>query len=124
VTLLGGAARAHDKKITAAVFATPTLARQYVRQAWDTWPIDAVFPMLYHNFYQQDVDWIGRATREGVSALPRGVPLYAGLFLPRLDPAGLTRAVSDAREAGARGVALFSLNTLTSARLSALSRHM
>jgi uncharacterized lipoprotein YddW (UPF0748 family) len=120
VTTLGQAARAHNKKITAAVFATPSLARQLVRQAWDQWPVDAVFPMLYHNFHQQDVEWIGRAAREGVVALPRTVPLYAGLFLPRLDPPELARAVSLARGAGARGVALFSLNTLSAARLSAL----
>ena len=120
VTLLGQAARAHDKKITAAVFATPALARQLVRQAWDRWPVDAVFPMLYHNFYQQDVAWIGQAAREGVTALQGRVPLYAGLFLPRLDPSELARAVSLSREAGAQGVSLFSLNSLTAARLEAL----
>lgn len=49
------AAHAHGKKITAAVFATPSLARQLVRQAWDKWPVDAVFPMLYHNFYQPPI---------------------------------------------------------------------
>jgi uncharacterized lipoprotein YddW (UPF0748 family) len=122
VALFGQAARAHKKKITAAVFATPTLARQFVRQAWDTWPVDAVFPMLYHNFYQQDVEWIGRATREGVEALPRTIPLYSGLFLPQLNPTELARAVSLSREAGARGVALFSLSTLGATRLAALTR--
>ena len=122
VTILGDAAHAHGKKISAALFATPSLARQLVRQAWDRWPVDAVFPMLYHNFYQQDVEWIGRATREGVAALSRRAPLYAGLFLPRLDPSELARSVSLARGAGASGVALFSLNTLSAARLSALER--
>lgn len=120
VTLLGTAVHAHDKKITAAVFATPTLAGQLVRQAWDQWPIDAVFPMLYHNFYQQEVEWIGRAAREGVTALQGRVPLYAGLFLPRLEPSELARAVSLSREAGAQGVSLFSLNSLNAARLEAL----
>jgi uncharacterized lipoprotein YddW (UPF0748 family) len=122
VTLLGQAAHAHNKKITAAVFATPTLARQFVRQAWDTWPVDAVFPMLYHNFYEQDVDWIGRGAREGVVALQGRIPLYAGLFLPRLEPTELSRAISLCREAGAGGVALFSLNSLTAARLSVVAR--
>jgi uncharacterized lipoprotein YddW (UPF0748 family) len=122
VTILGQAARAHDKKITAAVFATPTLARQLVRQAWNTWPVDAVFPMLYHNFYQQDVAWIGRAAREGVVALKGRVPLYAGLFLPRLEPAQLARAVSLARDAGSQGVSFFSLNTLNAARLAAAAK--
>ena len=122
VTLLGQAAHSHHKKITAAVFATPSLARQLVRQAWDKWPVDAVFPMLYHNFYEQDVEWIGRAAREGVVALQGRVPLHAGLFLPQLEPAELARAVSVVRDAGAAGVALFSLNSLNSGRLSVLAR--
>jgi uncharacterized lipoprotein YddW (UPF0748 family) len=121
VTLLGETARAHRKKITAAVFATPALARQMVRQAWDTWPVDAVFPMLYHNYYEQNVDWIGEATREGVAALPRTVPLYSGLFLPRLDATELRRAIVVARDAGASGVALFSLPRLNAAHLPALT---
>jgi uncharacterized lipoprotein YddW (UPF0748 family) len=120
VTLLGQTAHANGKKISAAVFATPTLARQFVRQAWDKWPVDAVFPMIYHNFYQQDVEWIGRAAREGVTALPGTIPLYAGLFLPRLSPAELARAVGLVRDAGARGVALFSLNSLSAQNLAAL----
>ena len=124
VTLLGQAARAHDKKITAAVFATPALARQYVRQAWDTWPVDAVFPMIYHHFYLKDVAWIGAAAREGVVALNGRVPLYAGLFLPRLEPSELARAIALSREAGASGVSLFSLNTLNAARLSVLPRSL
>lgn len=122
VTLLGQAAHAHNKKITAAVFATPTLARQFVRQAWDTWPIDAVFPMIYHHFYLKDVEWIGEAAREGVVALGGRVPLYAGLFLPRLEPSDVARAVSLCRDAGAQGVSLFSLNSLNAARLAALDR--
>ena len=121
VTLLGQAARAHDKKITAAVFATPTLARQLVRQAWDEWPVDAVFPMLYHNFYEEDVAWIGRATKEGVVALRGRAPLYAGLFLPRLEPSELGRAIALSKDSGARGVALFSLGSLGAERLAELS---
>ena len=121
VALLGDAARLHNKKITAAVFATPTLARQYVRQAWDTWPVDAVFPMLYHNFYLEDVEWIGRAAREGVVALNGRTPLYAGLFLPKLDTAQLKRAIAAVRDAGASGVSLFSLPSLSTEKLKILS---
>ena len=81
------------------------------------WPLDAVFPMLYHNFYLEDVEWIGRAAREGVQALQGRVPLYAGLFVPRLSPAELRNAISLTRVAGASGVALFSLPRLTTAHL-------
>lgn len=124
VTLLSQTVHARGKKLTAAVFATPTLARQCVRQAWEHWPVDAVFPMIYHNFYLEDVDWIGRAAREGVQALPATVPLYAGLFVPRLDPTALGKAISLSRDAGAAGVALFSMPRLSAAHLTALGRSL
>ena len=120
VTLLSQTVHARGKKLSAAVFATPTLARQYVRQAWEQWPLDAVFPMLYHNFYLEDVDWIGRAAREGVQALAGRVPLYAGLFVPRLDPTALSKTIALSRDAGAAGVALFSMPRLSAAHLAAL----
>jgi uncharacterized lipoprotein YddW (UPF0748 family) len=122
VTLLAHTVRGHGKVISAAVFATPTLARQCVRQAWDRWPLDMVFPMLYQNFYNESVDWIAGAAREGVEALPPEVPLYAGLFVPRLDPRALEKAVVLSRDAGAAGVSLFSLPRLTSEHLAVLGR--
>ena len=39
-------ARSSGKVMSAAVFATPELARTYVRQDWPTWDLDAVFPMI------------------------------------------------------------------------------
>ena len=120
VTLLSQTVHARGKKLSAAVFATPTLARQCVRQAWEQWPLDAVFPMLYHNFYLEDVAWIGRAAREGVQALGGRVPLYAGLFVPRLDPTALSKAIALSRDAGAAGVALFSMPRLSAAHLATL----
>jgi hypothetical protein len=76
--------------------------------------------MVYHNFYLEDVDWIGRAAREGVQALAGRTPLYAGLFVPRLDPTALSKAIALSRDAGAAGVALFSLPRLSAAHLAAL----
>jgi uncharacterized lipoprotein YddW (UPF0748 family) len=121
VRLLADTVHARGKKLSAAVFATPALARQCVRQAWETWPLDFVFPMLYHNFYLEDVDWIGAAAREGVQALQGRRPLVAGLFVPRLTPAELARAVALSRDAGASGVALFSMPRLTDAHLKSLA---
>lgn len=122
VTLLSQPVHARKKRLSAAVFATPTLARQCVRQAWEKWPLDAVFPMIYHNFYLENVDWIGRAAREGVQALQGRAPLYAGLFVPRLTPAELGKAISLTRDAGAAGVALFSMPRLTDAYLAELKK--
>ena len=116
---LAEAVHGHGKPITAAVFPTPTIARRLVRQAWDEWPLDRVFPMLYHSFYLEDIPWIGDGVREGVAALG-STPLNSGLYLPALEPAELGEAVVTAREAGAAGVSLFEMHGLTDAHLAAL----
>ncbi|MXX34432.1 MAG: hypothetical protein F4Z50_06685 [Gemmatimonadetes bacterium] len=126
---LAAGVHAHGKPITAAVFPTPTIARTLVRQAWDEWPLDRFFPMLYHSFYLEDIPWIGDGVREGVAALadgsvedgPRaGTPLNAGLYLPALNPGQLAEAVATARDAGAAGVSTFEMNGLTDEHLAGL----
>ena len=117
---LCGVVRAAGKPISAAVFPTPSIARRLVRQAWDLWPLDAVFPMLYNGFYNEDLDWIGASVAEGVSAIPTHRRLHAGLYLPDLTPAELGRAVRIARDAGAAGASLFEMDGLTDAHLAAL----
>jgi uncharacterized lipoprotein YddW (UPF0748 family) len=121
VAVLAEAAHARNKPITAAVFPTPAIARQLVRQAWDQWPVDAVLPMLYHGFYNQPIDWIGPSVKEGVAALTRGRTLHAGLYLPDLPPEDLARAARVALAAGASGVCTFEMNGLTPAHLNALA---
>ncbi len=118
----GLARRAHarGKAISAAVFPTPMIARTLVRQAWDTWPLDVVFPMLYHSFYEEEIPWIGRGVAQGVAALPASEPLYAGLYLPSLDPRELAAAVRTARDNGAAGVSCFDSGGLTDQHLTAL----
>lgn len=117
---VAGAVRGAGKPVSAAVFPTPAIARRLVRQAWDQWPLDAVFPMLYHGFYNEPVSWIGPAVREGVAPLPAGRPLYAGLYLPDLTPDALREAVRQALDAGAAGVALFEMDGATDAQLAAI----
>ena len=118
---LARAVHGAGKPITAAVFPTPALARQLVRQAWDEWPLDAVFPMTYHRFYKEGIAWIGEAVREGTASLPAARPLYAGLYLPDLPPEELGRAVRTAMDAGAAGVSLFEMDGLAEAHLGVLS---
>ncbi len=120
VTDLSETVRAHGKRISAAVFPTPTLARRLVRQAWDQWPLDAVFPMLYHQFYEEELPWIGEATRDGVDALPPSVPLYSGLYLPSLSAEETAAAVRVARGGGASGVSFFEMGRLTDPYLEQL----
>ena len=42
------------------------IARTLVRRAWDEWPLDRYFPILYDSFYLEDIPWIGDA---GLAAL-------------------------------------------------------
>lgn len=95
------------KQITAAVFPTPSLAKKLVRQDWVKWNLDAVLPMVYHSFYNEKPEWIEGAVREGVTALPKGRPLYAGLYLPDLKGDEFNTAIKCAMAGGAKGVALF-----------------
>ncbi len=117
---LASAVKAERKRITAAVFPTPTIARTLVRQSWNEWPLDAFFPMLYNTFYQEGLSWIGRGVEEDVAALPPGRPVYAGLYLPDLTPDALQTAVRTAADAGASGVSLFQMDGLTDGHVAAL----
>ncbi len=107
------AALAHQngQRITAAVFPFPEMSRQMVRQSWDEWPLDAAYPMLYQNFYNQNVHWIGFSTQQGVRSA--AFPIYAGLYTPafhRVDDFQL--AIQEAQDNGAKGVAIFTVDDL------------
>jgi len=121
VTELSQVTHGHGKSISAAVFATPTLARKMVRQAWDEWPVDRLFPMLYHPAYDEDVPWIGQSVEEGVEALRgSGTELNAGLYVPALAPGELADAIRLVRESRASGFSLFDLNPLTEEHIAAV----
>ncbi|MDA0195790.1 MAG: family 10 glycosylhydrolase [Bacteroidetes bacterium] len=101
-----------NRKITAAVFPFPEMARQMVRQAWNDWNLDRAYPMLYQNFYRENVNWIGFATRQGVS--DNDFPIHSGLFAPALqDPDDLKRAILLSKENGAQGISIFTANNLS-----------
>ncbi|MFT5818924.1 MAG: uncharacterized lipoprotein YddW (UPF0748 family) [Crocinitomix sp.] len=105
---------AHQKNhnITAAVFPFPEMSRQMVRQAWNDWNLDAAYPMLYQNFYQESVNWIGFATKQGVNAVD--FPIYAGLYSPGLkDAVDLEKAIRLAKENGASGFSIFTADGLS-----------
>ncbi len=101
-------AKKHGKKVTAAVFPTPEVARRNVRQDWVNWNLTGVFPMVYHAFYKENVSWIGDAVKEGVTGLCCRFPLYAGLYLPDFkSDEELEEGIRHALDNGAEGVSLF-----------------
>ncbi len=105
--------RSYGKVLTAAVFPTPEMSKKMVYQDWDKWPLEEAFPMLYHNFYNEEIDWIGAKVKEDVALVHAGTRIVAGLFTPALEqPEQLLRAIKVSLKNGALGVALFGLDPL------------
>ncbi len=113
VNTLADTAHSNGMLITAAVFPTPHIALQLVRQEWTNWSLDAVMPMIYHSFYDEPVQWIQDATQEGVAALDGRIPLYAGVYVHAMTPDELAESVRLARNGGAAGVVIFDGTTPT-----------
>ena len=117
------------KVINAAVFPGPnSVAKKIVRQEWDTWNLDAVYPMNYNVFYLEGPEWVGEVTKEGVEALNNKIPLYSGLFIcpnpenktdendPEnhgLIPSEIGQAIRASMENGATGICLFTPGRMT-----------
>ena len=98
----------NGKDLTAAVFPYPEMADHMVRQRWDKWKIDAVLPMIYHNFYNEEIDWIGFATRQGISDLEnKNTELHTGVFVPAMTSEELKESINQAKSNGAKGVSFF-----------------
>jgi uncharacterized lipoprotein YddW (UPF0748 family) len=101
-------AHAHGKKLTAAVFPYPEMADHMVRQRWDKWNVDAVLPMIYNSFYNEGVDWVGFATKQGVSDLKgRTTELHTGIYVPPMSTEDVKYAIALAKENGASGISFF-----------------
>ncbi len=114
-------AHENGKKLTAAVFPYPEMADHMVRQRWDKWEIDMVLPMIYHNFYDEEIDWIGFATGQGVRDLEgKNTELHTGIYLPEMSGAELEEAINYARENGAKGAAFFDGGAFTDEHFKAL----
>lgn len=111
VNRLVNTAHNQGKLISAAVFPYPDLARFICRQSWDDWNLDAFFPMVYQNFYDEDMAWIKSSVQKGVKDLKGRAPLISGLYLPEIPDGQFSRAVENSFEGGARGVALFDLGS-------------
>ncbi|MBL4861891.1 MAG: hypothetical protein JKY09_02585, partial [Crocinitomicaceae bacterium] len=105
---------AHESghKMTAAVFPFPEMSRQMVRQAWNDWDLDAAYPMVYQNFYRENINWIGFAIEQGVKDVD--FPIIAGLYSPALKaPEDLEKAIRLVKEKGGKGFSIFTADNLS-----------
>ena len=117
------------KKISADVFPGPdSHARWMVRQEWQKWNLDAVFPMNYNDFYLEPASWLKPITKEEVESVAGRFPVYSGLFICKdwqhkasvvdpeysgLLPSEIQEAVLGSMESGAKGICLFTPNSMT-----------
>lgn len=112
---------AHNKDLTAAVFPYPEMAAQMVRQRWDKWNVDTVLPMMYHNFYNEELDWIGFVTQQGIADLGNTqTQLHSGVYIPSINPEELSQVIELARANGSKGIAFFDAGALTDAHLEVI----
>lgn len=108
VNAISDQVHAEKRILSAAVFPYPDLARKLVRQSWDDWRLDKVFPMIYHSFYEENLNWIKRSTTSGVHDVANRFSLHTGLYLPALEtPKALAKAIQKSRRGGAAGIAIF-----------------
>jgi uncharacterized lipoprotein YddW (UPF0748 family) len=101
------------KMLSAAVFPTPTLAKKLVRQDWVNWKIDALMPMIYHEYYYEPLEWVETATQEGVDALNGKTKFYSGVFTGWIEAEEMSDLVKYSRGGGANGICLFTANGMS-----------
>ena len=100
------AVKLDGKRISAAVFPSPSMAKKMVRQDWGNWHLDAYYPMIYNGFYYEDARWVARSVRESVRTVDGRAKIYAGLMFP--DIKGDFETYLDAAfDNGASGVSFF-----------------
>lgn len=117
---LADVSREHRLPCGAAVFPTPKIAAQLVRQDWSRFRLDFAFPMDYNSFYNEPAIWIGEKTKEAVEQIEARFPIAPGLHLPDIPADTLAALLDEITKTGATGIALFSNETLTPAHASAL----
>ncbi len=110
VNMLAETIHGYNKKTTAAVF--PVIMQKNVRQEWHKWKLDAVYPMLYHSCYNEDISWIENEGRRGKQLL-KSTGLHSGLYIPSIEANKLAQAIKFAVDGGAEGISLFDFNAMT-----------
>lgn len=138
VNRLSKMVHAKGKKINAAVFPGPdSHAKKMVRQEWNKWDVDALYPMNYNDFYLEDTKWIGAMTKEETTSVDGKRPIFSGLFIcPKPDrksqekdpenhgllPEEMEAAIAESMANGAKGICLFTPSRMTDAHWAAFDR--
>lgn len=130
---------AMNKKVSADVFPGPdSHAVWMVRQQWNEWNVDALFPMNYNDFYLQPAAWVGEMAAEEVrSVSDKCTPVFSGLFICHdwrnkdkvidpensgLLPSEIGEAAVSSLKAGAAGICVFTGDGMTEEHWEALDK--
>lgn len=134
VSKIADQVHSQGKKLSSAVFPGPTLSMKLVRQEWDKWTLDKVFPMNYNDFYLEGASWL-KTICEEESAAAGNTPVYSGLFIcpdwqnkashddPEdhgLLPSEMEEAILGSLAGGATGVCLFTPSRMSAEHWAAL----
>lgn len=123
------------KKVSVDVFPGPiSYAEHMVRQQWNQWVVDMFFPMNYHEYYEEDLDWLTSVVAEEVEAAGH-TPIMSGLSIseswqhpgkPRslkdrgITPDEMETAIANSLKAGATGVCFLSPSRMSDEHWKAL----
>lgn len=110
--LIAEIVNSYGKKMAASPFPTPKMASRMVRQNWKDWRLDIVFPMVYHNFYTEDVSFIADCMIENSRDKRVDTELYCGIMVA--EGQELFDAMDAAFAHGAQGISLFTITMLQS----------
>ena len=120
--------RASKKVISASPFPTPSIARKLVRQDWDKWELDLVFPMVYNSMYKEEgADWMLGCIKENEAATAnKSTVLNTGVYVPghRNTEFDLKSALELVEESGSVGFSLFDYHTLTDEEKEVVKAHI
>jgi uncharacterized lipoprotein YddW (UPF0748 family) len=112
-----------NMQLTAAVFPSPQMSRNMVRQDWEHWNLDKFFPMVYYKFYNEDYHWAASIMDTNIRAV--GVDrTICGLYTPDVsDSTEFANALESIFEKGAKGISLFELNGLKEFHYDVIKRY-
>ena len=101
----------HGKAMSASPFPTPKMSSRMVRQDWGDWNLDIVFPMVYHNFYTEDVSFVADCTIENARDKNEMTTLYAGVWA--YNTPEMFATMDAALNNGAQGISMFTAEAIT-----------
>ncbi|UIR54653.1 family 10 glycosylhydrolase [Sphingobacterium sp. SRCM116780] len=106
--MIADVVHASGKTMAASPFPTPKMASRMVRQDWGKWKLDIVFPMVYSNYYTEDVSFITDCTIENSQDKNQMTNLYCGLMASNSD--AMFTDMDAALNHGAQGISIFTVN--------------